>query len=83
MLCHIENIAPGTVAIDNVEKVVVARLVASPEFCMPISIESAFVFDEFIFKTFPNKKPKRYPKQLCKTTTMKTTKLVVKIFEEL
>ena len=83
ILCHIEKIAPGTVAIDNDEKAVFARLVASPEFCIPISIERAFVLDAFNFKIFPKEKPNRYPNRLCKTTTIKTTELVVKIFMEL
>ena len=83
MLCHMENIAPGTVAIASVEKDVLARLVARPEFCIPISIERAFVFDKLSFNAFPKQKPKIYPKILCKKTTIKTTKLVVRIFDEL
>ena len=83
MLCHIENIAPGTVAVASAENEVFARLVARPEFCMPISIERAFVFAGLSFNAIPNKKPKMYPNTLCKITTMKTTKLVVNIFEEL
>lgn len=39
MLCHTENMAPGTVAMARAENAVAARLVASPEFCMPISME--------------------------------------------
>ena len=39
MLCHTENMAPGTVAMARPENAVAARLVARPEFCMPISME--------------------------------------------
>lgn len=41
MLCHTEKIAPGTVVIARLLNEVTARLVASPEFCIPISTESA------------------------------------------
>ena len=42
MLCQTEKMAPGTVAIARPENAVAARLVASPEFCIPISMESDF-----------------------------------------
>lgn len=40
-LCHTENMAPGTAAIGNMAKWVVASEVASPEFCMPTSMAMA------------------------------------------
>ncbi len=40
-LCHVENIAPGTAASGNAAKCVAASDVASPEFCMPTSMEIA------------------------------------------
>lgn len=42
MLCQTENIAPGTVANAMLGNAVAASVVANPEFCMPISKESAF-----------------------------------------
>ena len=57
ILCQTENIAPGTVAMARFEKAVFARLVASPEFCIPISIESAFVFCGVSLKALPSPKP--------------------------
>ena len=44
ILCHTEKTAPGTVAMGRPEKAVDARDVASPEFCIPTSMESAFFF---------------------------------------
>ena len=38
ILCHTENMAPGTVAMASEENAVAARLVASPEFCMGASL---------------------------------------------
>lgn len=43
ILCQTEKIAPGAVAMDRFEKAVPARDVASPEFCIPISIDNAFL----------------------------------------
>ena len=40
-LCQTENIAPGTVANGKAAKCSAASEVASPEFCMPTSIEIA------------------------------------------
>ena len=40
-LCHAEKIAPGTAASGNMAKCVVASEVASPEFCIPTSMEMA------------------------------------------
>ena len=83
MLCHTEKIAPGTVAIANEANDVNARLVARPEFCIPISIEIAFVFAVLYFNIFPNPNPQTYPKTLCKMTTVNTIKPVDKIFDAL
>ena len=44
ILCHTEKMAPGTVAIARSGNAVPAKDVARPEFCIPISIERAFVF---------------------------------------
>ena len=44
MLCHTENIAPGTVAIARSGNDVPASDVANPEFYIPISTDKAFVF---------------------------------------
>ena len=49
--------APGTVAIASEENAVAARLVASPEFCMPISMESAFVLGVENLSILPRPKP--------------------------
>ena len=57
MLCHTEKIAPGTVAIASDENAVPARLVASPEFCMPISMESAFVLEVEKCNSLPSPNP--------------------------
>lgn len=40
-LCHTEKIAPGTVDIGYIAKWTVAKELASPEFCIPTSIEIA------------------------------------------
>ena len=53
MLCQTEKMAPGTVAIERSGKAVVAREVARPEFCMPTSIERAFVFGTFNRNNLP------------------------------
>ena len=57
MLCHTEKIAPGTVAIARFGNAVPARLVASPEFCILISMESAFVFAGGSLRSLPSPKP--------------------------
>ena len=57
MLCHTENIAPGTVAMASDENAVAARLVARPEFCMPISMESALVLGVEKCNNLPSPKP--------------------------
>lgn len=57
MLCHTENIAPGTVASARSGNAVPASEVASPEFCIPTSMESAFVLATFMWKSFPTPKP--------------------------
>ena len=41
MLCHTLNIAPGMVARGKAAKWVAARLLASPEFCIPTSMAIA------------------------------------------
>ena len=41
MLCHIENIAPGSVASGFRAKFAVASWMARPEFCIPTSIDRA------------------------------------------
>ena len=50
MLCQTLNTAPGTVASAREGKEVAARLVASPEFYIPTSIEIAFFFASGTFK---------------------------------
>ena len=57
MLSHTENMAPGTVAMARPENAVAARLVARPEFCMPISMERAFVLGVENFSSIPRPKP--------------------------
>ena len=57
MLCQTENIAPGTVAMGIFGKALDASEAASPEFCIPISIETAFFLGIFIL----NRTPIRYP----------------------
>ena len=57
MLCHTEKIAPGTVAIASDENAVAARLVARPEFCIPISMESAYVLGVENLSNLPIPKP--------------------------
>ncbi len=41
ILCHTLKMAPGTVAMARFGKAVPAKDVARPEFCIPISTESA------------------------------------------
>ena len=79
ILCHTEKIAPGTVAIAKLGKDVIAKEVANPEFCMPISIDIAFFFAVFMCKRDAIIKPAAYPNRLCKITTAKMTKPVSKI----
>ena len=55
ILCHTEKIAPGTVAIARFGKADPASDVASPEFCIPISIETAF----FLGRSILNRTPTR------------------------
>ena len=57
ILCHTEKIAPGTVAIARFGNAVPAREVARPEFCIPISMEIAFVFALLICNSLPSAKP--------------------------
>ena len=64
-------------------KAVAARLVARPEFCIPISIERAFIFGGVRRKIFPSPKPQPKPRILCKITTTKTIAPVERIFAEL
>ena len=59
ILCQTEKTAPGTVAMARSGKALAARLVASPEFCIPISIDRARVFAEPDFIVFPIMKPHR------------------------
>ena len=60
MLCQTEKIAPGTVAMSRFGNAVPARLVARPEFCIPISMESAFVFAGGSLSSLPSPKPFYY-----------------------
>ena len=64
ILCHTENIAPGTVAIAKLENDTLASDVARPEFCIPISIDIAFIFGKGILSIIPSKKPHPYPSML-------------------
>jgi len=57
MLCHTEKMAPGTVAIVRFGNAVAAREVARPEFCIPISMESAFFLVSGSFKRIPSRYP--------------------------
>ena len=50
MLCHTEKTAPGTVAIAMSGKAEPASEVARPEFCMPISMATAFLRGRSILK---------------------------------
>ena len=50
ILCHTEKIAPGTVAMAMFGKAEPAREVARPEFCMPISMATAFLRGRSILK---------------------------------
>ena len=79
MLCHTEKIAPGTVAMAKLGKDVIAKEVANPEFCIPISIDIAFFWDVFMCRIEAILKPATYPNKLCKITTAKITKPVFKI----
>lgn len=47
-LCHAENMAPGIAAMGNIAKCVAASEVASPEFCIPTSIETAVRWATFM-----------------------------------
>ena len=82
MLCQTENMAPGTVAIARVGNVVAAKLEARPEFCMPISIDRAFVFAGLSLSDFPITKPHPQPRRLCNITTRKTILPLEKISAE-
>ena len=64
ILCHTENIAPGTVAIERSGNVPAANVVARPEFCIPISMATAFFLDISILKMIPIINPHRYPNRL-------------------
>lgn len=55
ILCHTENMAPGTVAIERSGKAVPASDVANPEFCIPISMERAFFLVAGSFKRTPKR----------------------------
>ena len=79
ILCHTEKIAPGTVAIAKLGNDVIAKEVANPEFCIPISIDIAFFCDVFMCKRDAVQKPAKYPNKLCSITTAKITKPVCKI----
>ena len=57
-LCHTLNKAPGMVASGYAAKCMVARLLASPEFCMPTSMDIALFFGS----GKPSKRPIRKPK---------------------
>ena len=56
--------APGTVAIAIFGKAVSARDVASPEFCIPISMARAFLRDMGSRNIRPSANPAIYPKTL-------------------
>lgn len=58
MLCHTLNTAPGTVAIAIAWKCVAARLQASPEFCIPTSMLTAFALSCPIFRSLAAAKPR-------------------------
>ena len=73
MLCHTEKIAPGTVAMDRFGNAVPARDVASPEFCIPISIDSAFFCGRDKSNIVPSRNPKTYPSRLRRITMANTT----------
>ena len=57
-----------------------ARVVASPEFCIPTSIATAFFLGGSIPKITPIRYPHRYPSRLCRMTTAKITGPVERIF---
>ena len=69
ILCQTENIAPGTVANAISLNDDWANDDASPEFCIPISIDKAFVLFTFILNNFAIPKPNKYPNRLCIITT--------------
>ena len=79
ILCHTEKMAPGTVAMAKLGKDVIAKEVANPEFCIPISIDMAFFWAVFMCKMEAIPKPATYPNRLCRITTAKMTNPVSKI----
>ena len=64
ILCHTEKTAPGTVAIARFGNAVPASDVASPEFCIPISIDNAFFLEAGSLSNLPSKYPHPYPNTL-------------------
>ena len=80
MLCQTEKIAPGTVAMGICGKVLDASEVARPEFCIPISIETAFFLGMSILNRIPIRNPHRYPNRLCRITIIKIVNPVDRIF---
>ena len=79
-MCQTENRAPGTVAIWSVGNDANARLVASSEFYMRTSKDSASIFDIGILNNFPMMNPKRNPKKLLRTITKKIVRPLSKIW---
>ena len=58
MLCHTLNTAPGTAASGMLAKCTVASELASPEFCMPTSMDSVRICSLVRRRT----RPTRYPR---------------------
>ena len=73
MLCHTENIAPGTLAAAMSAKCLDASVHARPEFCMPTSIEIATHFVCVKRSARPIMYPNPNPHMLCSMTTSNTT----------